>query len=144
MLLFVQHAAVTKISWAGQKPTDTPTSAVSSRPNPDGEGRYHVGDGVLPPVLISSVEPVFPESARKKRFHGVCLVALTVGIDGLPTDVSVKKSATEGVPAKQRAAGEDLDEAALIAVKQYRFKPATLQGDPVPLQIHVEVNFQMR
>jgi protein TonB len=34
-----------------------------------------------------------------------------------------------------------LDEEALEAVSQYKFKPATLQGKPVPVEVNIEVHF---
>jgi protein TonB len=36
-----------------------------------------------------------------------------------------------------------LDEKAVEAVKQYKFKPAMMQGKPVPVEINIEVNFQL-
>jgi TonB family protein len=36
-----------------------------------------------------------------------------------------------------------LDEQALAAVTQYKFKPATLQGKPVPVEVSIEVNFRI-
>ena len=106
-------------------------------------GHYHVGDGVLPPVVIRTAHPRFSKKARNLNISGSCLVTLTVSTAGLPTEISVKKSMTESVPLEQRAAALDLDDAALAAVKKYRFKPATFQGMPVPLQINIEVNFKI-
>ena len=58
------------------------------KPNPDASGKYHIGDGVTPPVLVHSVEPEFA-----KKMHNInrqqCIVALTVGSDGKPTDVHI-------------------------------------------------------
>lgn len=39
--------------------------------------------------------------------------------------------------------GMGLDEKAVAAVKQYKFKPATLQGRPVPVEVNVEVDFRI-
>lgn len=52
-----------------------------------------------------------------------------------------------GNPTKVQAAkpvGHGFDEKAIDAVKQYRFKPATTQGKPVPVQVNVEVTFKIR
>jgi protein TonB len=42
-----------------------------------------------------------------------------------------------------RHLGMGLDEKAVEAVKQYKFKPATLQGKPVPVEVNIEVNFRI-
>lgn len=72
------------------------------------------------PTLIYSIQPEFSDEARKARYQGSMLVRLVVGADGLPRDLKVL-----------RALGMGLDEKALEAVKQFRFRPATLNGEPV-------------
>jgi protein TonB len=57
-----------------------------------------------------------------------------IGPDGKP-DPKMKKSA--------RASAEGMNQKALDAVKQYKFKPATQDGKPVPVQVNLEVNFQI-
>jgi protein TonB len=47
------------------------------------------------------------------------------------------------VDQKHREAALSLDQAALDAVKQYKFTPATLHGKPVAVYLNVEVNFQI-
>jgi protein TonB len=42
-----------------------------------------------------------------------------------------------------RGVGMGLDEKAIEAVKQYKFKPARFNGKAVPVQVNVEVNFQI-
>lgn len=97
-----------------------------------GGGVYNVGGDVSAPQLIYQVEPEFSEEARKARFQGNVVVGLIVDASGHPTHVHVL-----------RPVGLGLDEKALAAVEQYRFKPATKGGRPVPVQLNVEVNFQI-
>ena len=85
-----------------------------------------------PPVLVFSVAPDFSEQASKKRIAGNVEVSLVVDKDGIPQDVIV----VHGL-------GMGLDEKAVEAVKQYRFKPATLYGLPVATKIYADVNFQL-
>ncbi len=85
-----------------------------------------------PPVLIYSVQPKYTKSARKQKLNGTVQVALTVDEAGLPQDVQVA-----------RAQGTELDDIALQAVRQYRFKPAMRAGKPVPVKLYVEVKFQI-
>jgi periplasmic protein TonB len=57
---------------------------------------------------------------------------LVVGADGLPREIKV-----------QRTLGLGLDEKAIEAVKQWEFKPAMKDGNPVAVRISVEVNFHL-
>jgi protein TonB len=97
-----------------------------------GGGLRHVGGGVSAPVPIFEVEPEFSEEARKAKFMGVVTVNLIVDAKGMPQNVHVL-----------RGVGMGLDDKAVEAVKQYRFKPAMEAGKPVPVQLNVEVNFQI-
>ncbi len=97
-----------------------------------GGGPKRIGGGVSAPVLIYSVEPEFSEEARKAKVAGNVLVNLYVDQNGLPSHVRVI-----------RGVGMGLDEKAVEAVKQYRFKPAMENGKPVLVELNVEVNFQI-
>jgi len=98
-----------------------------------GGGNYRPGvNGVSDPTLIYSIEPEFSDEARKARYQGVVLVGLVVGADGLPKNLRIL-----------HALGMGLDEKAIEAVKQYRFKPAMKDGKAVPVTIAVEVNFHI-
>jgi periplasmic protein TonB len=60
------------------------------------------------------------------------VVSLIVDAQGNPQRVQVL-----------RPLGKGLDEKAVAAVRQYRFKPATLQGKPVAVELNIEVNFRL-
>jgi protein TonB len=97
-----------------------------------GGGPRRIGGGVSAPVLIYSVEPEFSEEARKAKVAGNVLVNLWVDTNGNPSHVHVI-----------RGVGMGLDENAVKAVQQYRFKPAMENGKPVLVELNVEVNFQI-
>jgi protein TonB len=97
-----------------------------------GGGLRKVGGGVSSPVVIFQVEPEFSEEARKAKFMGIVTVNLVVDTHGFPQNVHVL-----------RGAGMGLDDKAVAAVRQYRFKPAMEGGKPVPVELNVEVNFQI-
>jgi protein TonB len=97
-----------------------------------GGGPKRIGGGVSAPVLIYSVEPEFSEEARKAKVAGNVLVNLWVGTDGMPSHVRVL-----------RGVGMGLDEKAMEAVRQYKFRPAMENGKPVLVELNVEVNFQI-
>lgn len=112
----------------------------------DGVGSYagpHVGNGppgiypagkngVTVPEAIYKPDPSFSEEARKKKAQGVVTIFVVVGKDGRAHNLRVGQSA-----------GMGLDEKALEAVRNWRFKPATLNGQPVATQIAVEVDFHL-
>lgn len=91
-----------------------------------------IGGSVLPPVPTYAADPEYPESARKAKLSGDVIVSLVVDQDGMPRNVQVA-----------RGMGNEFDEKAVEAVQQYRFKPATQNGEPVPVNLKVEVNFRM-
>jgi TonB family protein len=97
-----------------------------------GGGLYHVGGGVLAPQVIYSVDPEFSDEARRAKYQGICVVELVVDAQGNPQRVRVI-----------RLLGMGLDEKAVEAVRQYKFKPAQYQGKAVPVDISVEVNFRI-
>ncbi len=84
------------------------------------------------PVLVWSKKVEYPQVAKESRINGNCLVALTVNRMGEPEGVHVVKSLQPEYDAK-----------AVQAVQQYRFKPATKDGEPVAKTIRVEVTFKV-
>ncbi len=102
-------------------------------PAPDASGIYHVGNGVLPPQMIYAPNPKFSPQAREAGYGGVATVSLIVDAQGNPQNVHMVNHLKMG-----------LDEEALAAVKQYKFKPATLQGKPVPVEVNIEINFKIQ
>ena len=97
-----------------------------------GGGVKHVGNGVSEPQLIYSVDPEFSDEARRAKYQGVCIVSVIVDAQGNPQHIHVARSL-----------GMGLDEKAVEAVKQYKFKPAYYQGHPVAVQMDVVVNFRI-
>ena len=97
-----------------------------------GGGPRRIGGGVSAPVLIYSVEPEFSEEARKAKVAGNVLVNLWVDQNGNPSHVRVL-----------RGVGMGLDQKAMEAVRQYKFRPAMENGKPVLVELNVEVNFQI-
>jgi protein TonB len=97
-----------------------------------GGGVMSVGGGVSAPQVIHSVEPDFTDEARRSDFQGMASIQLIVDSQGNPQNVHVV-----------RHLGMGLDEKAVEAVRQYRFKPAMFQGHPVAVQMVIEVDFRL-
>jgi TonB family protein len=92
----------------------------------------HIGGSLLPPKVLKSVEPRFTDAARALKFSGNVQVYLWVAEDGSVSHVRISKPA-----------GLGLDEAAVAAVQQYTFTPATLNGKAVKVDLYIDVNFQI-
>ena len=97
-----------------------------------GGGIMSVGGGVSAPVIVHSVEPEFTQEARSANFQGAVSIQLIVDAQGNPQNVRLV-----------RHLGMGLDEKAIDAVRQYRFKPALYQGHPVAVQIVINVDFRL-
>ena len=95
-------------------------------------GTERIGNGVSAPIVVSAPEPEFSKEARGKKISGNVMVHLVVDENGLPQNVTVV-----------RGIGYGLDEKAVEAVGQYRFKPAMKEGKPVKVEMNVAVNFQL-
>jgi protein TonB len=91
-----------------------------------------VGGDVRAPVKLHDVLPVYPPIARSARAQGVVLLEAIIGKDGLVRNVRVLRS----VPL--------LDQAAIDAVRQWRYSTPTLNGVPVDVSMTVSVSFQLR
>ena len=92
---------------------------------------YSAGGGVSAPVLLSKVEPQYTEEARQAKLQGTVVLYVEVGPDGRASNVRV-----------QRSLGMGLDEKAIEAVKQWRFRPGMKDGKPVTVVATIEVNFR--
>jgi TonB family protein len=93
---------------------------------------YEPGPGVTNPKLVFAPNPEYSVEARRAKYQGVCVVGLIVDTQGHPQRVHVI-----------RPLGMGLDEKALEAVRQYRFKPGLHEGKPVAVAIKIEVNFRV-
>jgi len=98
-----------------------------------GGGLYKIGGSVSAPVVVHSVDPEFSDEARRAKYQGVCLISIIVDAQGNPQN-----------PRVVRALGMGLDEKALDAIRQFKFKPAMKDGKtPVPVPLVIEINFRL-
>jgi TonB family protein len=97
-----------------------------------GGGVYRVGGGVTAPVLLYKKEPEYSEEARKAKYQGTVLLYIEVDSSGKATNIRV-----------QHSLGLGLDEKAIEAVRQWKFKPGYKDGKPVTVAATIEVNFRL-
>lgn len=102
---------------------------------PGGMGRWpmKVGGGVLPPQKIYTPQPVYTEEARLARIQGVVILEAIIDEKGAVQQVRVLKGLPQG-----------LSESAVETAKQWTFKPATLDGQPVPVYFNLTVRFSLQ
>jgi len=88
--------------------------------------------GVRAPSLVSKVEPEYSEEGRAAGLEGTIIVGVVIGLDGMAHDARIL-----------RGLGLGLDEQAVEAIQQWRFKPGLKDGQPVPVAATIEVNWRL-
>lgn len=81
--------------------------------------------------VLHRVEPIYPEEARQQKIQGAVVLEIHIGRDGAVQD------------AKLVSGQQSLADAAMAAVKQWKFKPRVEQGQAVEMQTRVTLNFRM-
>ncbi|HLX45714.1 MAG TPA: energy transducer TonB [Bryobacteraceae bacterium] len=85
-----------------------------------------------PPAVIHKVNPEYTKEALVAKLQGTVVLSAVVDIDGNPTEIKIV-----------RQLGKGLDEKAVECLRQWRFKPATSHGDPIPMNVIIEVDFRL-
>jgi TonB family protein len=107
-------------------------STFVARPDrPASDGTLRVGGEIRAPQKIVNVAPVYPQEAQDARVQGVVIIEAKIAADGSVAEAWVLRS----IPI--------LDNAALDAVRQWRYTPTLLNGAPVPVIMTVTVNFTL-
>ena len=100
-------------------------------PPPVVRAPVRVGGAITAPALLQRVEPEYPEIAVNALVQGVVILEATVGRDGRVEQVRVLRS----IPL--------LDNAAVRAVKQWRYSPLLLNGSPERFVLTVTLSFSL-
>ena len=106
--------------------------ASPSEPALDPAEPLPVGGNVLAPVVITQVQPRYPELAKRMGVQGLVVLEAVINTEGRIEAVKILR----GQPL--------LDEAAIEAVQHWRFRPGTLNGRPVTVYFTLTVNFILR
>jgi protein TonB len=101
-------------------------------PPPPPQQPVRVGGQIQAPTKIKDVRPVYPPIAQSARVSGIVIIEATIGVDGSVTDARVIRPVAL------------LDQAALDAVRQWKFTPTKLNGVAVPVIMTVTVNFTLQ
>ena len=92
-----------------------------------------LGDSVERPKIIKKVNPIYPEEAKKSLVQGVVVLEITTDEEGNVAKVAVMRSDSSL-----------LNQAAIDAVKQWKYEPMMSKGNPVRLSFNVTLTFRLR
>lgn len=82
--------------------------------------------------LITKVQPLYPAAAKSARVQGQVVLDAVISAEGIPEDVQVVSSPSD-----------DLSQSALEAVRQWRYRPVWLNGNPVEIETEIVVNYTL-
>jgi TonB family protein len=119
-----------------QKPPSdgAPTAATpdSSKPTVAPPLRVRVSQGVTTGLILHKVQPVYPPAAKAARIQGTVLMRAVISKEGIIKDLSVISGPKE------------LEDAAVGAVQQWRYRPYLMKGEPVEVETTITVIFSLR
>ena len=104
---------------------------LAKSPEPTPVKRIRVASRVVEANLIHDVPPQYPPEAGRARLEGAVVLMAVIGQDGSVKDVRVES----GLPI--------LAQAAIDAVKQWRYKPYLIDGEPVEVDSRITINFTL-
>jgi len=93
--------------------------------------KVRVSSGVAQGLLVHQIAPQYPPLARQARIQGTVVLQAVIGKDGTVQGLHV----ISGHPM--------LTQAAMEAVKQWRYRPYSLNGEPVEVDTQINVNFTL-
>jgi len=135
-VLRLQSVSGQKLSLQGSPSGGATLTLSSTSPSQPGDRDvipHKAGGDISAPVAIKVADAVYSDKAREEKINGSCVISLIVDEHGMPQNVHMI-----------RQLEPSLDQNALNAVHQYRFKPAMKKdGTPVPVMITVEVAFHL-
>jgi len=92
---------------------------------------YQLGNPeITPPVCIHKVKPIYPKLVNRLGLHGTTKLSCVISNQGIPENIEVTQSFNGAC-----------DKAAIAAVAQWRYTPATLNDTPISVIMHLAVTF---
>jgi len=106
---------------------------VSSNPGngPNAPQRIRVSSGVAQRLLLTKVQPQYPQDAKDQHIQGVVVLQVIIDKEGNVAHIELISGPPELAPA------------ALEAVKQWKYRPYLLNGTPFEVHTQVQVNFTL-
>jgi len=100
-----------------------------------GGGAFRPGNGVTTPSVLKEKRPNYTSDAMRAKVQGTVLLECVVNPDGTVGDIHVVRSLDPTF---------GLDEEAIKAAREWKFKPGTRLGQPVPVLVTIELTFTLR
>lgn len=94
--------------------------------------KVRIGGNIAQKNLETKVNPTYPPSAKAAGIQGTVVLDATITKEGVPVDLRVVSSPSD-----------DLTQASLDAVRQWRYKPVLLNGEPVEVETTININFTL-
>jgi TonB family protein len=117
-----------------EEATGVEDAAVTAGPGGNGDVVEPYGTGVITrPVAVNRTPPVYPRAAQENNWEGSVLLDAVILPDGTVGDLRVERSSGYGL----------LDDAALAAVKDWRYRPALKDNAPVACRIKIRIQFKL-
>jgi periplasmic protein TonB len=113
---------------SGELPPNLATNANAAKPVLQ---RLSISQGVSRGLLIKEVKPVYPQNALRLRRQGTVQLTATISKTGAVTSVKVLSG------------DEQFNKAATDAVKQWKYKPYLLNGEPIEVQTPITIDFRL-
>ncbi len=105
---------------------------VAAASDEGGPVRYQPGGEVTEPKILTKVNPVYPEEARKKGLEGLVVCEAIITAEGTVSSLKILKSSDEA-----------FDQPTIDALMQWTFEPATLHGRPVDVIYILTVRYRL-
>jgi protein TonB len=122
--------SITNIAAAGSGGSLPNLMGASKAPTPTLQ-RLNISQGVSRGLLIKQVQPTYPPNALHARIEGTVQLMATLSKNGDIAEVKIQSGDAQ------------LAQAAASAVKQWKYKPYLLNGEPVEIQTQITVNFKL-
>jgi len=116
----------------GRPTTTSPVDGPSTLRSPSGRAPVRVGGAIRAPRVIKTSKAEYSAEAMRARIEGKVVIEALVDEQGRVADARVVTS----LPM--------LDEAALASAKQWEFTTTLLNGEPVPVLVMIELDFNLR
>ncbi len=112
----------------------TPKARAASPQLAGAPARIRIGGMVQPAKLLTQVRPEYPADLRDQGIEGTVLLHAIISKTGEPTSIGVQNAA---IP-------QPFADAALVAVRQWRYSPVLLNGEPVEAVTTIALEFRLQ
>ena len=100
--------------------------------NGDQPKHVRVGGAVAQGNILTKVQPTYPMAAKKAGIQGTVELEATISKDGVPMELRVVSSPSD-----------DLSQSALEAVREWRYRPTSLNGVPIEIVTQIVVHYSL-